>query len=344
MDLITDLPRSEGYDAILTIVDQGCSKAAKFIPCNKTIDAEGVAREYLRHLVPWFGLPKRIISDRDPRFASRFSQTLCHNLGIQQNISTVFHPRTDGQTERMNAWVEGYLRHWTTGKQANWAPLLAMAEYAYNSWKHEVTKASPHKLLLGIEPQVNVKFLSDVAPTAVDRLRTLEEARKEAQTRLETLQKSKDDRKPRQLMQGDDVWLEAKNLAVKGMRKLLPKRYGPFKVLERIGQVAYRLKLPDTMKIHDVFHIDLLTPYRETSSYGTNYIRPPPVTEENNEEYEVENIRDARRHGRGRKLQYLVHWKGYPAADDSWVDHSDLNAPKLLKEFYKQTPAGGRNV
>ena len=277
MDLITDLPRSEGYDTILTIVDQGCSKAAKFIPCNKTIDAEGVAHEYLRHLVPWFGVPKWIISDRDPRFASRFSRTLCHNLGIQQNISTAFHPRTDGQTERMNAWVEGYLRHWTTGKQANWAPLLAMAEYAHNSWKHEVTKASPHKLLLGIEPQVNVKFLSDVAPTAVDRLRTLEEARKEAQTRLETLQKSKDDRKPRQLTQGDDVWLEAKNLAVKGMRKLLPKRYGPFKVLERIGQVAYRLKLPDTMKIHDVFHIDLLTPYREMSSYGTNYVRPPPV-------------------------------------------------------------------
>jgi hypothetical protein len=72
-----------------------------------------------------------------------------------------------------------------------------MAEYAHNSWKHEVTKASPYKLLLGIEPQVNVKFLNNVAPTAVDRLRTLEEARKEAQTRLETLQKSKDDRKPR---------------------------------------------------------------------------------------------------------------------------------------------------
>jgi hypothetical protein len=98
------------------------------------------------------------------------------------------------------------------------------------------------------------------------------------------------------------------------------------------------------MKIHDIFHVDLLTPYRETSSYGTNYVRPPPVTEENDEEYEVENIQDARRHGRGRKLQYLVHWKGYPAADDSWVNHSDPNAPELLKEFYKQTPTGGRNV
>jgi hypothetical protein len=73
IDLIIDLPRSEGYNAILTIVDQGCSKAAKFILYNKIIDAEGVAREYLHHLVPWFSLPKWIISDRDPHFASRFS-------------------------------------------------------------------------------------------------------------------------------------------------------------------------------------------------------------------------------------------------------------------------------
>ena len=110
MDLITDLPRSEGYDAILTIVNQGCSKATKFIPCNKTIDTKGVAREYLCHLVPWFGIPKQIILDCDPQFASQFSWTLCHNLGIQQNILTVFYLRTDGQTEQMNAWVEQYLR------------------------------------------------------------------------------------------------------------------------------------------------------------------------------------------------------------------------------------------
>jgi hypothetical protein len=70
-------------------------------------------------------------------------------------------------------------------------------------------------------------------------------------------------------MQGDDVWLEAKNLAVKGSRKLLPKRYGPFKVLKHIGVVAYRLKLPPTMKVHDVFHIDLLSPYKETVTTKT---------------------------------------------------------------------------
>jgi len=134
MDLITDLPKSNGYDSILTIVDQGCTKAAKFIPCHKTIDGPGIANEYLKHLVLWFRIPRHIVSDRDPRFASHFSRALCASLGIKQNLSTAFHPRTDGQTERMNAWVEQYLRGWITGRQSNWAGLLPVAEYAHNSW------------------------------------------------------------------------------------------------------------------------------------------------------------------------------------------------------------------
>ena len=101
MDLITDLPLSDKkYDAILTIVDQGCSKAAKFIPCRKTIDGQGIATLYFRHLFPIFGIPKRIISDRDPRLVSHFSKAVCSAMNIHQNVSTAFHPRTDGQSER----------------------------------------------------------------------------------------------------------------------------------------------------------------------------------------------------------------------------------------------------
>ena len=99
MDLIIDLSKSDGFDAILTIMDQGCSKVAKFIPCHKMIDRPGVAHKYLKHLMPWFGIPGRIISDQDPCFASHFSKTLCAGLGVSQNLSTAFHPRTDGQME-----------------------------------------------------------------------------------------------------------------------------------------------------------------------------------------------------------------------------------------------------
>jgi hypothetical protein len=207
----------------------------------------------------------------------------------------------------MNVWVEQYLRCWMTGRQNNWAKFLAMAEYAHNLWKHEVTKSSSYQMLFGIEPQVNVKFINDINPTSVNRLQILNKVWKEAQTRLEALQKHKDDYKPRQLMLGDDIWLKAMNLVVKGSRKLLPKRYGPFKVLECIGMVAYWLKLPLTMKIHDIFHIDLLSPYKETLLYRQNYVRPSPVMEENEDKYKIENIRDARCHRRGCKLQYLIH-------------------------------------
>ena len=94
------------------------------------------------------------------------------------------------------------------------------------------------------------------------------------------------------------------------------------------------------MRIHNVFHADLLLPYKETEAYGSPLARPPPIIEQNEEEYEIESIIDARRIGRGRgKLQYLVHWKGYSHADNSWVDHKDMHAPDLLKEFYLQNPA-----
>ena len=342
MDLITDLPKSDGFDSILTIVDQGCSKAAKFIPCNKTIDGPGVAHEYLKHLVPWFRVPKRIISNQDPRFASHFSRALCKNLGVQQNLSTAFHPRTDGQTERMNAWVKQYLRPWTTLRQSNWAKMLPIAEYAHNSWKSDTMRKTPHQLLIGINPQVNVQFLEENTPAAIDRLKNLEEARTEVQKRLLTLQQDKDARKPTEMKVGDQVWLEGKNLPVTGSRKLHPKRHGPFPIKERIRQVAYRLELPSKMKIHDVFHVDLLLPYKETEAYGTPYTRPPPVINQGQEEYEIEAILDDRRYGRSRKLQYLVHWKGYSNTENSWVDHEDLHADELLDNYLLNSAAAGR--
>ena len=110
MDLITQLPKSDGSDAILTIVDQGCTRAAVFLPCSTTITGEGVARLYLENIYQWFGLPERVISDRDPRFTSHFAKALCKKLQIRQNISSAFHPQTDGLSERANQWIEQFLR------------------------------------------------------------------------------------------------------------------------------------------------------------------------------------------------------------------------------------------
>ena len=341
MDLITDLPTSQGFNSILTIVDQGCSKAAKFIPCNKTIDGTGVANKYLKHLVPWFSLPKRIISDRDPRFTSAFTKEMCKNLGIQQNLSTAFHPRTDGQTERMNAWIEQYLRPWTSTSPHKWASFLPIVEFTHNSWKHDAAKITPHELLIGMKPQVILKHLESLVPAVETHLKGMEEARQKVQQLMTRIQNVKDTQKVMEMKVGDRVWLEGKNLAITGHRKLSPKRFGPFTTTEQIGAVTYRLDLPTTMKIHNMFHIDLLMLYKETEAYGQPFMRPPPVIE-GEEEYEVEAILDARQHGRGQKLQYLVHWKGYPNSNNSWVDHGDLNTPELLKEYYSTSATAGQ--
>ena len=95
------------------------------------------------------------------------------------------------------------------------------------------------------------------------------------------------------------------------------------------------------MKIHDVFHVDLLMPYKEMEAYGTPYTQPPPVIEEGEEEYEIKSILDSKRHERGRKRQYLVHWKGYPNFNNSWVNHKDLHTPELLEEYLSHSAMAG---
>ena len=152
MDLITDLLVSQGFNAVLTIIDHRCSKAAKFIPCNTTITRQEVVALYLQHLVPWFRIPRKIISDRDSRFVSHFTKELCRLLHIQQNVSTTFHPWTDGASERANQWLEQYLQIWTADDQSTWAQFLSLAEFVHNSWPHDRTTLTPHKLLFGMKP------------------------------------------------------------------------------------------------------------------------------------------------------------------------------------------------
>jgi hypothetical protein len=129
------------------------------------------------------------------------------------------------------------------------------------------------------------------------------------------------------------VWLDSRNLHVKApSKKLAPRRYGPFAIVEKISPVAYRIKLPHQMKIHDVFHVDLLAPFNQTENYGEAFPQPPPDLIEGEEEYEVEEIISDRTIR--RKRQYLVKWNGYPASENSWVYAKDLHAPELLKDYH----------
>ncbi len=111
MDFIVKLPKSNGYDTILTIMDHDCSKVAIFIPCNETITTEGVVNLIIKYAFPHYGFPRRIILDRDMLFMSQFMKHFYQKTGTKQNISMGYHPQTDGQSEQSNQWLEQYLHH-----------------------------------------------------------------------------------------------------------------------------------------------------------------------------------------------------------------------------------------
>ncbi len=155
LDFITKLPVSQGYDSILTVTDHDCSKAALFIPYKEAMMAEETAGLIVQHVFPWFELPQRFISDQDLKFTSRFIQGLCKGTGTEQNISTAYHPRTDGQLEHTNQWIEQYLRFWVNEQQDNWHSYLPLAEFAHNNWPNETTGESPFFILYGFNPHTD---------------------------------------------------------------------------------------------------------------------------------------------------------------------------------------------
>jgi hypothetical protein len=229
MDLITGLPKSEGHNAILTIVDHGCSWAAIFLPCSTSITSTGIAQLYLEHLFWWFGLPQKIINNWDPRFTSHFARELTKGLGTDQNLSMVFHPQTDGLSEWTNQWVEQYLCLITVN-QNEWSKWLPMATTVHNNSRNSTTGFAPNELLIGWEPPLSTEQRSEsknlmaeeyISNIWQNRLMAIHVLNKVAYKTVVPASTWKI---------GQLVWLEGKNLPLPyGMIKLAPRRHGPFK-------------------------------------------------------------------------------------------------------------------
>jgi hypothetical protein len=199
---------------------------------------------------------------------------------------------------------------------------------------------------MGFNPRADWVHATSPIPRVTLRLEQLKEARIQARDAMIKAQQSwVKHRDTPKYKEGDQVWLEGKNLRInQPTAKLAPRRHGPFKIIQVMSAVNYRLELPTQWSIHPVFHIDLLTPYRETIMHGPNFTRPTPELIDGEEEYTVEKILDSRHFGRRRCLQYLVKWEGYPDVDNMWVDKDDVFADDKVREFKASNPDSATHI
>ena len=346
MDHIVQLPKAgkEQYDAILVIVDR-LTKQAIYIPCHTTDTAKDFARLFLENVFSKHGLPADIVSDRGSLFLSQFWKELCKILGIQSRLSTAYHPQTDGQTERTNQSLEGYLRIYTSYDQDDWDSLLPIAEFVYNNTPHSATGLTPFFANKGYHPKLSIN-LSKVNDSEANQYATelrelhkylkqrIYEANKAAANQFNCHRAGNPVRK-----KGDQVWLDMGNIRTRRPTKKLDHKWtGPYTILDKIGLHAYQLELPgDLQRIHNVFHVDRLKPHHP-DPFQRVVSPPPPIYIKGEPEYEVESIKDSHPTGEAdRGIQYLIKWKGYD--EESWIPWKGMaGSIDLIREWEKNHP------
>lgn len=345
MDFVTGLPPAKHrrciYDAILVVVDR-FSKMVKFIPTTTDVDSAELANILCDDVFAAFGTPRSIVSDRGTVFTAKYWGTLCYTLAIRRNLSTAFHPQTDGQTERTNQTLECYLRSYVNYEQSDWAMLLASAEYACNNAKNATTKKTPFEMVLTFQPTVGknldiphpqYEMLSakERAARVLDAQRELKASWEHAQSLISKRYDKK--RSEVEYQVGQRVMLSAKNIRTrKASEKLSDKLIGPFEIEKRIGKNAYRLRLPQKYgQLHPVFHVSLLQEYHMRS--GCEPPEPIDIDDSGVQEFEVERILDHGIKGKN-KSWYLVRWRGYGEAHDTWEPEEHLaHAQEAIENF-----------
>jgi len=342
MDLITDLPKSEGHDAILIVIDR-LTKMAHFLPCSKEIDWRQFSEIFMREIFRLHGLPKDIITDRGSIFTSDLWKETTKQLGIERRLSTAFHPQTDGQTEWTNSTLEQYHRAYVNYPQDNWKELLPMAEFAYNNGYQESIKHTPFFANYGVNPEYQtIGHLMQGKITPPENMSQLHDTLQAEMTEAQPRHKEYYDagRKPDpNLQSGDMVWLLPRNIrTTRTCKKLDYKKIGPYKIIARIGESAYKLDLPPSMRIHNTFHISLLELYHDDKFSSQSAQPPPPIIIEGDPECELKQIIDSRLdYG---KLQYRAKWTGYPPEHDKvWYPYEDFeNSGIAKKQFHQKYP------
>ncbi|GJR84255.1 hypothetical protein Tco_0155040 [Tanacetum coccineum] len=236
MDFITKLPRTgNGHDAIWVIVDR-LTKSAHFLPIYEDFKMDRLTRIYLNKIVARHGVPISIISDHNSHFTSRFRQSMQEALGTRLDMSTTYHPQTDGQSGRIIQTMEDMLRAYVMNFGGSWDVHLPLVEFSYNNSYYSSVRCAPFEALYRRKCRSAILWAEVREGYANKR------------------------RKPLEFSVGDHVFLKVspwKGVVRFGKKgKLAPRFVGPFEITKRIGPVAYRLRLPEELNgVHDTFYV-----------------------------------------------------------------------------------------
>ena len=348
LDFVVGLPMTNhGMDAILTVTDK-FTKAITLIPGKNTWDATDWAIAFYDYVYCRYGLPLILISDRDPKFTSKFWKALFKKAGVSLAMTAAYHPQANGQSERSNQTVEAAIRCITAeGKaRSEWDELLPEIEYALNTSPNQSTGTTPFQLMYGIPPRDEIAPQTTDVPEAEHFFNERKQIREDALDRIKLAQARMAqyyDARHSEIKPSDKVWLKLAKGTAKGYRlphttAIDPIRVGPFAVKEKINDVAYKLHLPTHIKIHPVISIIHLEPANE-DIYNRQRALPGPILVEDEQKYIIDRIVDRQQRqipgSRRKGLYYRVRWKGYQPKDDTWESEQDLQlqVPELIESF-----------
>lgn len=269
LDFIEGLPKSKSFDTILVVIDK-LTKYAHFIPITHPYTAMSVAQAFLNHIYKLHGLPQVIISDRDKNFTSTLWQEIFRLSETTLNMSSSYHPQTNGQTERLNQCLETFLRCMVNACPKRWAQWLSLAEYWYNTTYHSSLGKTSFEVLYGHAPRhFGISAHDTCKSTDLDEwLHEHADMMKLIQQNLLCVQQhmkmqADKHRQEREFLVGDWVYLKLQPYAQHSVirrsnHKPLYKYFGPYLVLRKMGKVAYKLQLPVTSQIKPVVHVSQL--------------------------------------------------------------------------------------